>query len=52
MLPHIFFIIFLHTYLLHSEVVVSTELNTVVTNKKLKIILQGQNSISETLKLI
>lgn len=52
MLPHIFFIIFSHIYLSHSEVVVSTGLNMVMTNKKLRNILQGQNSISESLKLI
>lgn len=44
MLPHIFFIIFLHTYLLHSEFVAPTGLNMVITNKKLKNILQGQTA--------
>lgn len=44
MLPHIFFIIFLHTCLLHSELVVSTGLYMVMTNKKLKNILQGQTA--------
>lgn len=43
MLPHIFFIIFLHTCLFHSEFVVSTGLYMVMTNK-LKNILQGQTA--------
>lgn len=44
MLPHFFFIIFLHTNLLHSEFVAPTGLNMVITNKKLKNILQGQTA--------
>lgn len=44
MSPRIFFIVCLHTYLLHSEVVVSMGLNMVMTNKKLKNILEGQTA--------
>lgn len=54
MIPHVFFIIVLHT-----KIVVSKELNMLMTNIKLKNILQGQTAsqtdlieINEFLKIL
>lgn len=41
MLPCVFFNIVLNTYLLHTKMLVSKGLNMLMTNKKLKNILQG-----------